>query len=76
MASWVCNQDGTVFTVYAPRCPECGAQDAYEQGGDPDVNVYDVAAGQEEVDERLGLIPPSAEESVADTPIPTQKKRS
>lgn len=82
MASWVCKVDGTVFTVGAPRCPslECQARDAYEQGGDPDVNVYDVVA-EDEVAERLGLVPSTVdvhlpEEGAPVGNIPTQKKRS
>jgi hypothetical protein len=43
VASWVCRQDGVVFPVGSPRCPmtTCQARDAYEQGGDESINVYD-----------------------------------
>lgn len=68
VTSWVCNQDGTVFTVYAPRCPECGESDAHEQGGDEDVNVYDLQATELEVAERLGALVPG----VVDVHLPDQ----
>lgn len=81
MASWVCNQDGTVFTVGADACPspECRAQDAHEQGGDPDVNVFDLGAGDAEVSERLGLVPPAVEAQLVETgegeiPKPREKR--
>jgi hypothetical protein len=43
VASWVCRRDGVVFPVGLPQCPmiTCGARDAYEQGGDESINVYD-----------------------------------
>jgi hypothetical protein len=46
MTNWVCRQDGVVFPVGLPRCPEltCRARDAYEQGGDESINVYDAVA--------------------------------
>jgi len=43
MANWICNEDGTVFPPGWLRCPEldCGARNAHEDGGDPDVNVFE-----------------------------------
>lgn len=41
MTNWVCKQDAVPFTAGAPGCPECGTRDAYEQGGDRSLNVYD-----------------------------------
>jgi hypothetical protein len=78
MTNWVCRQDGVVFPVGLPRCPEltCRARDAYEQGGDESINVYDLPEWQSvqqtpaeaEVSERLGLAPgdPGAQDSSTD----------
>jgi hypothetical protein len=46
MTDWVCRQDGVVFPVGSPRCPmiTCQARDAFEQGGDESINVYDAVA--------------------------------
>jgi len=43
MTNWVCRRDRVVFAVGSPRCPEpsCQARDAFEQGGDESINVYD-----------------------------------
>ena len=43
MTNWVCRRDKVVFAVGSPRCPEpsCQARDAFEQGGDESINVYD-----------------------------------
>lgn len=35
MALWVCKEDGTKYAVDAPRCPECGSTDHYEDGAAP-----------------------------------------
>lgn len=43
MTNWVCRRDGVVFAVGSQRCPEpsCQSRDAFEQGGDESINVYD-----------------------------------
>jgi hypothetical protein len=43
VTNWVCRRDGVVFPVGLPQCPmiTCGARDAFEQGGDVSINVYD-----------------------------------
>jgi hypothetical protein len=43
VTNWVCRRDGVVFPVGLPQCPmiTCGARDAFEQGGDESINVYD-----------------------------------
>jgi hypothetical protein len=74
MSNWVCRQDGVVFPVGLPRCPEltCQARDAYEQGGDPEENVYDRPEygpiEDDPVAQRLGLVPgdPGARDSSTD----------
>lgn len=41
MANWICKQDGVAFPPGLPCCPQCQTRDAFEQGGDKSLNVYD-----------------------------------
>lgn len=41
MANWICKQDGVAFPPGLACCPECQTRDAFEQGGDKSLNVYD-----------------------------------
>ncbi len=54
MATWVCGQDGVRYAVGAPFCPECGADEPYEEGDETmakisrEAGASDVAAEQPE----------------------------
>lgn len=44
MAAWVCLGCETVYSVDAPRCPQCGGKKHVEQGGKGDPTLASESA--------------------------------